>query len=243
MANFVLVHGGFHGAWCWAKVGPLLSERGHGAVALDMPGNGADMTPHDQITMECYAQKICGALETADEPVILVGHSLGGMSISLAAERHPERIKRLIYLAGFVPSDGQSLLSSMDAARTVAPGTPVFEDGWSGLTQPVPPAAENIARFYNDCSEEDIAYALPRLKPQVNAPRVTPVHLTEARFGSVPRIFIACEKDNAMSPERRKAVAEHGGCEKVLSLPTGHSPFFSEPEMLAIMLDAISELE
>ncbi len=243
MANFVLVHGGFHGAWCWAKVGPLLSERGHGAVALDMPGNGADMTPHDQITMECYAQKICGALETADEPVILVGHSLGGMSISLAAERHPERIKRLIYLAGFVPSDGQSLLSSVRETSTVPPGTPTFEDGWKGLTQPVPPKEECVARFYNDCSEEDIAFALPRLKPQVNAPRITPVHLTDARFGSVPRIFIACEKDNAMTPERRKAVAEHGGCEKVLSLPTGHSPFFSEPEMLAVMLDAISELE
>lgn len=243
MANFVLIHGGFHGAWCWARLGPLLAERGHGAVALDMPGNGADMTPHDQITMESYAQKICGALETADGPVILVGHSLGGMSISLAAERAPRRIKRLVYLAGFVPRDGQSLLSSVRETSAVPPGTPTFEDGWKGLTQDVPPAEECIARFYNDCSNEDIAFALPRLRPQVNAPRVTPVHLTQERFGSVPRIFIACEKDNAMTASRRKAVAEHGGCEKVLSLPTGHSPFFSAPDMLAIMLDAISELD
>jgi pimeloyl-ACP methyl ester carboxylesterase len=243
MANFVLIHGGFHGAWCWAKLGPLLAEQGHGVAALDMPGNGADMTPHDQITLECYAQKICGVLETADAPVILVGHSLGGMSISLAAERMPGRIKRLVYLAGFIPRDGQSLLSSVRETSTLPPGSPTFEDGWTGLTQPVPSAEESIARFYNDCSEEDIAFALPRLKPQVNAPRITPVRLTEARFGSVPRIFIACEKDNAMTPERRKAVAEHGGCEKVLSLPTGHSPFFSAPEMLAVMLDAISELE
>jgi len=236
MANFVLIHGGHHGAWCWVKLGPRLAELGHGVVALDMPGNGADQTPHDQITMECYAQKICGALETADGPVILVGHSLGGMSISLAAERHHERLKRLVYLAGFVPSDGQSLLSSMRATSTVASGTPAFEDGWRGVSQQVPPPEETVARFYNDCSAEDIAYALPRLRPQVNAPRVTPVHLTKERFGAVPRVFIACEQDNAMTQQRRQSVIDHGGCEKVFSLPTGHSPFFSAPDELAEIL-------
>ena len=179
MALFVLIHGGHHGAWCWAKIGPRLAELGHGAVALDMPGNGNDQTPHDQITMEAYAQKICGALETAEEPVMLVGHSLGGMSVSLAAERTPRRIKRLVYLAGFIPSDGQSLLSTLQTTRTAPAGAPVAEDAWKlSMTQAVPPAEDCIARFYNDCSQEDIAYALPRLKPQVNAPRVTPIRLT-----------------------------------------------------------------
>lgn len=240
MANFVLIHGGHHGAWCWVKIGPKLAERGHGAVALDMPGNGADETPHDQITMESYAQKICGALETAGEPVILVGHSLGGMSISLAAERQPRRIRKLVYLAGFIPSDGDSLLSTMQGTRTAPAGTPVFEDAWRGLAQPVPPAEENIARFYNDCSQEDIAYALPRLKPQVNAPRVTPVKLTKERFGAVPKVFIACEKDNAMTEARRRHVIERGAASEIFSLPTGHSPFFSAPDALADLLDRIA---
>ena len=117
----------------------------------------------------------------------------------------------------------------------------MFEDAWKvGISQPVPPAEECIKRFYNDCSQEDIAYALPRLKPQVNAPRVTPVHLTRERFGSVPKIFIGCEKDNAMTAARRKHVAEHGGAEQVLWLPTGHSPFFSAPDELAQMMHGLA---
>jgi hypothetical protein len=96
------------------------------------------------------------------------------------------------------------------------------------------PALDQVeALYYNDCSAEDIAYAKGRLCEQSNAPRVTPVHLTADRFGRVPRAFIGCTLDNANTPAMQKANLALFPCDPVITLPTSHSPFFSDPALLA----------
>ncbi|MBM3131132.1 MAG: alpha/beta fold hydrolase, partial [Chloroflexi bacterium] len=94
MATLLLVHGAWHGSWCWAKVASVLADRGVSAVALDLPGRTGDEAPVEQLTLENYARKVCQIAASQNRPVILVGHSLGGMIISQAAEFHSEPIMR-----------------------------------------------------------------------------------------------------------------------------------------------------
>jgi pimeloyl-ACP methyl ester carboxylesterase len=107
-ATFVLVHGGFHGGWCWEQVVPLLESAGHFALAPDMPGMGADPTPHGEITLASTAGHLARIVSAQSGPIVLVGHSMGGMFISEAAELVSARITGLIYVAAvLLARDGQ----------------------------------------------------------------------------------------------------------------------------------------
>ena len=87
MSTYVLVHGAWHGAWCWHKIVARLEARGHTVVAPDMPGHGMDRTPIEQVTLEDIAARLTSIIDAQDEPVVLVGHSYGGTMISQAAVR------------------------------------------------------------------------------------------------------------------------------------------------------------
>jgi pimeloyl-ACP methyl ester carboxylesterase len=120
MGTFVLIHGAFHGGWCWYKVVPLLEKQGHTVLALDLPGHGRDKTPVAAVTLQLYVDSVCKLLDAQREPVILVGHSMGGGIITQVAEERPERIKCLVYLAGALPRNGQSMfdLSGLRTTRS-----------------------------------------------------------------------------------------------------------------------------
>ena len=94
MSTFVLVHGAFHGAWCWYKVVAALEARGHRAIAPDLPGHGLDRTPMEKCNLGLYVSTVVAAIETEKEPVVLVGHSLGGLTVTQVAERVPERVRK-----------------------------------------------------------------------------------------------------------------------------------------------------
>jgi pimeloyl-ACP methyl ester carboxylesterase len=231
MAIFVLVHGAFHGAWCWVKLVPELERRGHRVVTLDLPGGGDDPTPIEQVTLDGYVSRVADVVARQPEPVLLVGHSLGGMTITAAAERVAERIGRLVYLCAFILRDGESLYTLLDPTAP-ADSVPPKGSSWDIVFSPVPTeAAPRI--FYNGCSEADIAYALARLRPQANAPRLARVSLTAARFGRVPRAYIETTDDQAVSLETQRRMVANTPCAQVRSLATGHSPFFSAPAALA----------
>jgi pimeloyl-ACP methyl ester carboxylesterase len=237
MATFVLVHGAFHGAWCWVKLEPELERRGHRVVTLDLPGGGDDPTPIEQVTLGGYVSRVAEVIARQPEPVILVGHSLGGMTITATAERVPERIRKLVYLCAFILRDGESLYSLLDPTAP-ADSVPPKGSSWDIVFSPVPTeAAPKI--FYNGCTEVDIAYALARLRPQANAPRLTRVSLTPERFGRVPRAYIETTDDQAVSLETQRRMAANSPCSPVRSLAAGHSPFFSAPAALADTLVSV----
>ncbi len=241
MAVFVLVHGAFHGAWCWVKLIPELEARGHSAIALDLPGQGDDRTPIGAVTLDANAAAIAVVVERQAEPVVLVGHSLAGVSVAAAAERVPDRIALLVFLAAFLPRDGDSVasLSALPSSRKEA-GPPAFAKtgdglGFVALAEFVP------ERFYSGCSEADIAYALPRFRPQAYAVQRQAVRLTPERYGRVPRVYAECLDDNAISLGLQRDMVARSPCLAVMSLPTGHSPFFSAPGPLADTLVKLAE--
>ena len=113
MANYVLVHGSGHGAWCWQRIVPLLEAKGHNVAAVDLPGNGHDDTPLADVTLETYAEHVCGVLDSLDGPAVLVGHSLGGISISRAAELRPYKVAVLVYLTAVLIPDGATFMGTV----------------------------------------------------------------------------------------------------------------------------------
>lgn len=237
MATFVLVHGAFHGAWCWAKLAPELAARGHRAVTFDLPGGGDDHTPIELITLDSYAARVTEEISRQSESVLLVGHSLGGISISAAAERVPDRVRLLVYLCAFILRNGESLYTLLDPTAP-ADSVPPKGSSWDIASSPVPGDAA-LNYFYNGCPAESIAFARARLRPQAIAPRITPLSLSDDRYGRVPRAYIECTDDQAVSLDMQRRMVANSPCEKVLSLPTGHSPFFAAPGKLA---DALASL-
>ena len=110
MARFVLVHGGFSGAWIWLPLMDSLRAAGHLVEAFDLPGMGDDHTSASEVSLDSYAGRVCEALAASSEPAIVVGHSMGGIVATQAAARCPARVAALVYVAAFLPKDGQSLL-------------------------------------------------------------------------------------------------------------------------------------
>ncbi len=237
MSNFVLIHGAWHGGWCWEKVVRLLENEGHKAIAPDLPGHGADKTPIPQISLQAYADRVCNVLDAQSEPVVLVGHSMGGIAITQASEYRPEKIKTLVYLTAFLLRDGESLLqvAQGDTEALVLPNLIMAEDQGSATVR-----GETIKEaFYGDCSDEDVARAKSRLVPQAAAPFATPVHTTAENFGRIPRVYIECLRDRAITPSAQKKMYTALPCQKVISMDTSHSPFFSAPEELVAHLTSL----
>lgn len=228
MSTYVLIHGAWHGGWCWHKVVPRLEKLGHRVLAPDLPSLGRDRTPVNRVSLPLWRDFVCKLIDAQAERVILVGHSRGGIVISEVAEHRPDRIRTLVYLSAFLPRDGESLfdLAAQAVGSEVPPNMVMSEDKSSSMIRD-----EAIrSAFYGECSEEDIALARLCLQPEPTLPLATAVHLTDANFGRVPRVFIQCLRDRAVTPPLQKQMIAASPCERVLTLDADHSPFFSQPD-------------
>ena len=235
MATIVLVHGHMHGAWCWEKVVPLLEARGHKVVAFDLPARGADKTAHDATSLELFVDSAAAVVRAQKEPVVLVGHSAGGTVLSEIAERMPERIARLIYVAAMLLPDGESIFSAfvtkspMDPALTIDGASAVKTD--DGLIR---------RRFYNTSSDADAARAIEKLCAEPIAPMTHPVRVTAERYGRVKRAFIQTRFDNAVPMDAQAAMCAALPCDPVIVMDTDHSPFLSAPQEFAAHIHALA---
>ena len=240
MAAFVLIHGAWHGGWCWDKVAPLLRAAGHRVATPDLPGHGADPMPIPEVTLEAYVNRALETLDTQTEPVILVGHSMAGLVITQAAELRPDKVKALAYVTAFMPRDGESL-SQLSMADKGSPLNRNRElDREKGIMWVRPEALREV--FYHDCSDEDVARAAAMLAPAVAIkPNTTPVHLSAERFGRIPKVYLECRQDRAIRLPTQRLMHHNTPCQRVFRLDASHSPFFSMPEELARCLLAIAE--
>lgn len=239
MSRFVLVHGAWHGGWCWEKVIPCLQRAGHEILAPDLPGHGDNQYPPADITLSAYTHYVRETVEQISGGVILVGHSMAGIVISSVAELIPDKISRLVYLTAFLLRDGESMLevTQKDTDSLVLPNLVYSRDRRSATVR------DNIVAdaFYNGCAEADIIRAKSRLVPEPLAPIATPVHVTENNWGRVPRSYIECTRDRAISPALQRQMQVYLPCAQVLQMDTGHSPFISEIDDLAGKLDWLAQ--
>jgi pimeloyl-ACP methyl ester carboxylesterase len=237
MPPILLIHGAWHGAWCWDRLIPALEARGRRASAIDLPSAGEDPTPPESATLEMWSDRVVAELEALGEPALLVGHSMGGLSITQAAERAPERVAKLIYLCAYLPRDGETLAS---LSRTADPAEMLMRMVYAEDRLTVTVADETIRpAFYGDCSDEDLAFARARLKPLPLQPIFAPVRVTPQRYGRVPRAYIECTDDHAIPLALQRAMADAAEPIERRTLDTSHSPFFSAPDRLANILAAL----
>jgi len=230
MSDFLLVHGSWVGGWSWEKVVPLLEQKGHLVKALDLPGHGMDKTPLSEVNLQAYTEKVCQALDEFADQVILVGHSMGGIVISQAAEERPQKIKKLVYLAGYLVQNGETLMQIFEKDKDSLLGANlIMADDQSYVTLKEEGINEVI---YKDASAEDKERIKERVVPQATMPFVIPVNITEENYGSIPRVYIECTNDLVISPAVQKEMYTKMPCEQILTLETSHAPNYGAPEKL-----------
>ena len=242
MANFVLVHGSFHGAWCWEKLVPLLEARGHTVVAPNLPASGGDPAPPETADLENYTARITGVIDAIAGPVILVGHSMGGIVSSQVAECRAGRLAGVVYINGLLLQSGESLVSFLGTHAHLGVEDLVLKNmqvSPDGLTATFPhEAAASV--FYNTSDPIEAARCVARVTPQRMKIYHDKLALTDAAYGLVRRFYVEGLADNAVSPAYQRAMTLRTPCEEVFTLEGDHSPFLYAAQRLADILDGIA---
>jgi pimeloyl-ACP methyl ester carboxylesterase len=229
MTTFVLVHGAWHGAWCWERLTPELEERGHRAIGVELPGEDTAAGCAD------YARVVVAAVGHLSEDLVVVGHSLGGLTIPLVAAVRP--VRRLIFLCAMIPRPGLSLVEQLKAEPEI------FARGFEGAPARDelersywPDREEAISALYPDCPRQLGEWAVARLRSQARLPNVERCPLSS--WPGVPSSYVLGKDDAALNPDWcRRAARERLGT-AVSELSGGHSPFLSRPDELADALVA-----
>jgi pimeloyl-ACP methyl ester carboxylesterase len=232
VATIVFVHGAWHGAWCFDRVVPLLGHAGIQAIAVDLPGHGNDTGEFTDLSGD--AARVRDVLDRIPGEVILCGHSYGGAVITEAGV-HPA-VSQLVYLSALPLSEGESCVSaaveesthlSHDGRPNLVDGLIAHQDGTTTLT------AEGAATcLYNDCDEATVHWAVSRLGPQPMANlEQTPA---AAAWRDRPSTYVVCADDQTVHPGLQRLLAQR--CTRTYEWKTGHSPFASQPELVAGLL-------
>jgi pimeloyl-ACP methyl ester carboxylesterase len=242
--RFVLVHGGNHGPWCWERVIPEIERRGHTAVAVELPGHGTRV--QEPATLQGYRDAVLEAVQPGD---VLVGHSMGGYVISVAADEAASDVRHLVYLAAGLPVEGLSMLEASGGSNDTAtdPSTDLQVQGEEGgidrLIRPVAgggafefrSAADAIWFFYHDCSPADAQWAASRLTPQPLAPATEQISIPRFWEAELPRSFIKCRQDRALNARAADRFIARLGVDPFM-IDTAHSPFLNQPGALTDLL-------
>ena len=234
-ATVVLIHGAGHGAWCWERVARGLEAVGIGAVAVDLPGHGAD--DGDLTDLRGDATRVEEILDTVAGPVVLVGHSYGGAVITEAGA-HPS-VVHLVYIAAMALDENESSGGAAAAgAQFPDPqksGLPTLRSGFQvAADQRSVTIRHDVARsvFYSDCTDEDAAWAVAQLGPQdLSALAQSPAVVA---WRHKPSTYVVCSNDRTVHPDLQRSFASR--CTASVEWPTGHSPFLSQPDLVIDLL-------
>ena len=227
LTGFLLIHGSWHGAWCWEDVAPILRAQGQDVVTPDLPCHGNDRTPAWRTTLEGYARAIHEAAAGMKAPPIVVGHSMGGLAMTEAAHRYPGAFAGLIYVCAFVPEPGETLLGiALADKQSTLPSAMA-----RGLL--VTRFRKERARdcFYATSPEGRAAAAAERLLPEPMRPALKGI--SRPRGPLPPRAYIECLADKAITIGHQRMMHRRAGITQVSSMDTDHSPFFADPATLA----------
>lgn len=223
--HFAFVHGAYHGAWCWDALRVELERSGHETSAVDLPCEDADAGA------ERYADEVVASIPRSAKDIVVVGHSLGGLTIPLVAAR--TRTVMTVYLCAMVPVPGLSFDAQHAEIETgFQPTAPPVANPDGSASWPEQGAVET---FYQDCDLSLARQAARRLRPQHwrITQEVTPLR----EWPEVQAVSIVCIDDRALSPGYQRRAAHEVLRVDPVEMPGGHSPFLSQPRELALILE------
>lgn len=240
MAGFVLIHGSWHGGWCFDAVAERLRAEGHAVVAPDLPGMGGNEDELGAVTLGQWAEfaaQHCHGMKArlGGAPVVLAGHSRGGLVVSQAAEFAPDAVDALVYICAMMLPSGMSRA----AFKALEESNPAFDALISptfGGHGTVITGTDPAAVFAQASPAVVVAAAMARLVAEPHGPRSTPLALTPERWGSIPRTYIECAQDRAISLSSQRKMQELSPGATRITLDADHSPYLSRPADLATAL-------
>jgi len=238
--TFVLVHSAWLGSWQWDAVKQELEAAGHHVITPDLPGHGVSKILASEIYMTDYVDALTQILDSQLKPVVLVGHSFNGITVSRVAELRPYKVKSLVYLTAFlVPND----VSFFDAVEGVQGSTAVDHFYLSEDRSQAFVAADQIhAAFAHDTPLETFEQVAPKIVPEPAAPLAYKLEVSEEQWGQIPKYYIECTEDRAIPIEVQRSMYE-GRVQESYSLKSSHTPNFSMPKPLAEILIKIAAKE
>ena len=265
MKTFILLHGSYHGAWNWHKVVPLIQNIGHRAITIDMPGHGLDRKKIHSATLSDYVNKTIEVIQAVEGKVILLAHSRNGIVISRVAEKIPEKIEKLIYLASYLIPNGKSMMEyalldrkslviqntvpkiSLKLASRLIKNYTGYKKTLIDLVLPKKFRTHRLSQhiykeaLYHDCPPEITELANVLLTPEPNLGGFEKLKLTAERYGKIPKIYIECLQDRAVTLFLQRRMQKDSPCDRVFQIDSSHSPFFSKPEELCGILNEIAK--
>ena len=232
-STIVIVPGSWSSAADWESVTATLKAKGKEVIVVNLAGHGTDNTPIANISLQGYVDAVKKAIGNRTN-VLLIGHSFGGIVISEVAEQMPAQIIELLFIAAYIPKNGESLLSiaNTDANSDVPKYLKVAEKNGiasidvNGITP----------TFVPDASQPVQAYVTAHFKAEPLAPLATPVTLTPAHFGSVNKVYVHTYNDKVNSYPLQQRMIKDAGITRFYGLPSSHTPFVSMPSVLAAII-------
>lgn len=234
MVTFGLIHGSWHGAWSWGPLVAELAEQGYAAVAMDLPTEDCDAGARE------YAQAVVDALSDVQDEVVLVGHSVGGLTVPLVATMRP--VQTMVFVAAGVPSPGRSHWDQSQDGRLRVGGVyerAVVDDQGRNLLPP--DVAADV--LYHECPPDVAQWAASQLRWQAQKIVREPTPLDE--WPNVPSRYVVCRRDRIVRTEWQLAEASvRVGDRSPVELDSDHSPMLSRPrELAAVLADIARDLE
>ncbi len=231
--TIVIVHGAWSSANDWHHVAGYLNSPENNLIIVNLPGHGTDETPISKISLQLYVYEVLKAIGSATD-VTLVGHSFGGIVVSEVAELIAPQIKKLIYIAAFVPKNGESLLSLAQTDSESHVGHNLIVDEQAGVATITKDAIADV--FLADAPKPVAEYVTNNLRPEPLAPLSTPVTLTHANFGKVVKVYVHSQNDHTIGYSLQQKMVENAGISKTYSLPSSHTPFIVFPQILSSII-------
>ena len=239
MATYVLVHGAWHGGWCWKKLAPLLRKAGAEVFAPTLTGMGErahlnNRLDPKEITLDVHIQDIVQLMRYEGlEDVVLVGHAYAGMVITGVAELCPERISHMVYVNGVIPADGESMADQLIPVRGEEFASWVhghIEDGDGFL--PAPASVEEVGRRWGITDAADLAWVGANVTPQPAAAMASPVRMGNPQAARIPKSFVGGGESGFDSVAERARRAGWG----VYPVDSGHDTMITHSGELADIL-------
>lgn len=241
---FLLVHGAWHWGGCFQKIANLLASSGHPVVTPDLTSHGYSGASWRSVdSMAAYTDSVRAFLAQSEEPVILLGHSMGGASISYLAQTMPEKIKALVYLTAFMTPPGKtandyimSCVGNPVSASLFKLLSPV--DQGAGLRLDLTKPSLLRDAFYAHCSDHDVEVAS---KNVIETNSCIPILFSTDAVTQIPRYYISCTQDHAIPLTVQQQMIQDLPGAVVYELESDHSPFFSADAKLTAILEKIAQ--
>jgi pimeloyl-ACP methyl ester carboxylesterase len=230
-ASLVLIHGGAHTAACWDLVINEIASRAADlpVLAIDLPGRSSPAGQRAGVTIDLYAESVISAVERAGlDDIVLVGHSLAGLTLPRVAAGLGPRVREMIFIAAFTPAHGFTVLDTLPPPLAAFLGRAARTGNAFALPVPVARVA-----FWNGLSPQRRRFARSTLCREPAGPLLEPADYSGVS-AATPRTWIVTRRDRVVSPRRQRAyIAGMGGVETVLSIDSCHDAMFSHPAWLA----------